>query len=160
MNLRDAVHMTDEQLAEVLDFADVLSGWVKSVRAEAYKRAHRQNGCVPGWKLAPGKSSYDFKDPNNAPEQLIELGLTEDEIYGPRPLISQAQAKAVLKGKFRGRGHDGLWKKFDEIIKKSPGTTTLVRATDGREEVRRGHEFKELAEKTAKTAKTEVDDLL
>lgn len=157
MNFKDAWSLTDEELAQVLDFADVVGGWMKAVRAEAFKRASQVDGCIPGYKLTAGQASYQFRTPEVAEGKLIELGLTRADLY-EESFISPAQAKAKLKAKFKGRGHKEVWDKYDSLVKNvGGGGTSLVRDIDARDEVKRGHEFKDMIDKHAKT---EVDDLL
>lgn len=162
MRLSEANMLTDEELAVVLDFADTVGGWIKSVRNEAFKRASQRTGSIPGYKLTAGKASYEFKTPEEVPQAILALPgstLTYDDLYD-RSLISPAQLKAKLKSQFKGRGHDAIWKAYDALVKNVGGaSTSLVRNEDARDEVRRGHEFKALADKVT-TKLEDLEDLL
>jgi hypothetical protein len=158
MRLKDANLLTNEELAVVLDFADTVGGWIKSVRNEAFKRASQKTGSIPGYKLTEGRASYEFKTPEEVPQAVSALGLQGGDIY-EQVLLSPAKLKAKLKAKYKGKGHDTVWKAFDDLIHNVGGaSTSLVRHEDARDEVKRGHEFKALAEKTVKH--DDLEDLL
>lgn len=161
MRLKDANLLTNEELAVVLDFADTIGGWIKSVRNEAFKRASQKTGSIPGYKLTEGRASYEFKTPEEVPQVMSSLGLSWDDIH-EQVLLSPAKLKAKLKAKYKGRGHDEVWEKYNALVHNVGGaSTSLVRHEDARDEVKRGHEFKALAEKTAKIETTEeIEDLL
>lgn len=161
MRLKDANSMTDDEISEVLDFADTISGWVKSVRWEGFKRANQRTGAIKGWKLAKSQASYEFHSPESVPQVVSTLGLTRADIYD-EVLISPAKLKAKLKAKYKGRGHKEIWDKYEALVHNVGGaSTTLVRDSDIRDEVKRGHEFKEIAEKSAKLANSDdIEDLI
>jgi hypothetical protein len=162
MKFREANSLSDAELAEVLDFADTVSGWVKSVRSEAYRRAVQRSGCIPGYKTSEGKASRDWSiPPEEVPQRIsgIAPDISIDDLY-ERSLKSVPQVEALLKSRFKGRGHKEVWDKFKKLLKKTNSASlSLVRDTDGRPEVRRGHEFAEIAKK-AMTVTTDMEDLL
>lgn len=161
MSFIEANVLSDAEIAQVLDFADTVGGWIKSVRAEAFKRACQRQGSIEGWKLAEGNASRDWLvPPEEVPQRLLALcpALQYDDLFD-RALVSVPKAEALLKQHFKGRGHK---EKFDEFNKKlvnktTSASSTLVRVTDARPEKRRGQEF--LA-RVAKTATTDIEDLL
>lgn len=158
MRLKDANLLNNEELAVVLDFADTVGGWIKSVRNEAFKRASQKTGSIPGYKLTEGRASYEFHTPEEVPQAVSALGLSWADIH-EQMLISPAKLKAKLKAKHRGKGHKEVWDAYDRLVHNVGGaSTSLVRHEDARDEVKRGHEFKALAEKTAKP--DELEDLL
>lgn len=158
MGFKEANSMTDAELAEVLDFADTVSGWVKSVRAEAYKRALRKSGCIPGWKMAAGNKSRDWAiEPENVPQHISAICPEIVPQLYTEALKSVPQVEALLKQRFKGRGHKKVWEAFKKLVNETTSASqTLVRDTDARPEVRRGHEFAKFATK----AKTAEEDLL
>lgn len=161
MGFREANSLTDAELAEVLDFADTVSGWVKSVRAEAFRRALRKSGSIPGWKTAAGAKSREWAIPPEEVPQAISSICAEivPLLYGDAPLKSVPQVEGLLKQRFKGRGHKEVFDKFKELVKETTSASqSLVRDTDARPEVRRGHEFAKFA--TTANTDTKAEDLL
>lgn len=150
-DFKEANSLSNEELAQALDFADIINGWLKAVRGEAFKRASQKTGSIPGYMLAAGKASYEFREPEGVEIALAKLGLTRDDVY-EEALVSPAKAKAKLKAKYKGKGHEQVWSEYDKLVRNvGANTTSLVRVTDPRDEVKRGHELKSIAEKyTAK----------
>lgn len=159
MKLKDANYLTDDEIAELLDFADTLQGWIKSIRNEGFKRASRKTGSINGWKIGEPNSDRDWAiPPEEVPQKVIaEFKLAYDDLFS-RSLKSVPQIEALLKTKYKGRGHKEIWDKFKKLVDtKKRVATALVRDTDPRKEVKRGDEFKD---KIAKHDKTDIDDLL
>jgi hypothetical protein len=99
MKFREANSLSDAELAEVLDFADTVSGWVKSVRAEAYRRAVQRSGCIPGYKTSEGKPSRDWSiPPEEVPQRIsgIAPDISIDDLY-ERSLKSVPQVESSAK---------------------------------------------------------------
>lgn len=160
MRLKEANSLTNEELAIALDFADTISGWMKSVRNEGFRRASAKTGSIPGYKLTEGKASYEFITPEEVPARVkaITNKLSEDDLY-EKVLITPAKLKAKLKGHYKGKGHEAVWEKYNQLVKNVGGaSTSLVRDIDARDEVKRGHEFKAIAEKSVNP--DDIEDLL
>ena len=137
--------VTDETIAELLDLADMLPGWIKSLRGAAYRR-QMQDRSIPGWKVVPGASRREFrKDAGNGLAALYsELGLPEDALYESSP-ISPATAEKHIKSVFKGKkNNEEPLKKLNKLITAKSGAPSLVRTIDGRPELKRGAEFDEL----------------
>jgi len=153
--------LTDAELTKILDFGDIVGAHVKACRAEAFKRANRKPGCIPGYKIAPGQTNRDWQNPDTVPTALKKIGVP-DELIWRRSVASPAQTEAALKTVFKGKP-DKLKEamaELEKLIKKvSSGSQSLVRDIDPREEVKRGDEFKGKVEKYVKTA-NDADDLL
>lgn len=162
MRLRDANYLTDDEIAELLDFADTIQGWIKSIRAEGFKRASRKTGSIAGWKIGEPNSDRDWSlPPEEVPQKVIaDFGLNYDDLF-TRSLKSVPQIEALLKTKYKGRGHKEIWDKFKKLVDtKKRVATSLVRDTDPRKEVKRGDEFKDIIAKKAKTEIDDIEDLL
>lgn len=88
-----AEDMNDLALAETLERANVIEGWIKSVRAEAQSRI-TEGGKVPGWRLAPSRPVRRWTDEKKVEKRLADLGM--NSIY-VQSLVSPAQAEKALK---------------------------------------------------------------
>ena len=84
--------LTGDQIARVLEFAEVLGPWIKSIREHATDRV-RNGNPVPGWKLVQGRASRKWLD-----EQLTVDRLPPDVIY-ERKMRSPAQVEKELKAR-------------------------------------------------------------
>lgn len=159
MSFKEANSLTDAEIAEVMDFADTVSGWVKSVRAEAFKRAMANPGSIPGWKLGESKSNREFFNPDTIPQAIsaIDPSIPYDDLF-ERSMRSPAQIENVLKTLFPGKKGAKIWReKFNALIKDKPSaSTSLVRETDARPAVKRGREFSKYVTKD----KLDIEDLL
>jgi hypothetical protein len=109
--------MNDMALAQTLERANVLEGWIKAVREEAQARI-ANGGKVPGWCLAPSHPVRRWKDENLVAKRLADLGMTS--IY-VEMLVSPAQAEKALKA----LEWDFDAQMGDLVEKKSSGTRLL-----------------------------------
>jgi len=80
-------------LADVLERASVVEGWIKSVREEALRRI-KDGEVIPGWKTAPTRPVRRWTDEKIVEKRLADLGMTS--IY-VQSLVSPAQAEKALK---------------------------------------------------------------
>ncbi len=86
--------MDATSLAKLMDKADELEDWVKSVRK--LLRTELDNGAtVPGWKLVPKRASRVYTDQVKAQGVLVRQLKTE-AAHKPREIISPAQAEKKL----------------------------------------------------------------
>lgn len=158
--MKEPNELTDAELSKVLDFGDIVNGHVRAVRSEAFKRANSRKGSIPGYKLAPGKETREWKDPDTVDKDLIQIGLDRKQIF-TEVLASPAQIEKALKTIFKGNKVklEAAMEKFNKLIRKqSSGNLALVRDIDPRQEVKRGHEFKD---KVGKYVKSDgMEDLL
>jgi hypothetical protein len=74
----EAETLTNEELALVLDKAEIIASWVNKIRGEATTRAEAGQ-LIPGWKLVPKRASRKWADPNAAITALSDLGLHGDD---------------------------------------------------------------------------------
>lgn len=84
--------LTGEQVARVLQFAEILGPWLKAVKEHAKDRVRAGTG-VPGWKLVEGRASRKWAD-----EKLVVDTLPPDVIY-ERTMRSPAQVEKELKAR-------------------------------------------------------------
>lgn len=139
--------MTDEQLAQALDHADILQGIRDELRKEAMRRIMNMDRDIPGFKVVKGKRSRDF-----AGEQSIakvkkvctDLGATDDDLY-EKKFTTVAGIERFFKQKFKMFGN-GAWKKawdenMSDHVREFASGLTLERAHDGRPSHKRGNEF-------------------
>lgn len=87
------LRLSEEEIAEVLENADVIETWLTAVRGLAYS-AISDGRDIPGWKLVPKRAIRKWKDERIVKQRLASEGLdgflTED-------LITPAQAEKLAK---------------------------------------------------------------
>lgn len=120
--------LTDEELAQVLEHAEMISSWVNRVRAEVSGRIDN-GGNVPGWKLVAKRATRKWIDEDITADVLIREGLSTRDIYKPAPIRSPAQMEKILK---REAIKTSL---LENLITKESSGTTLVRDDDERDAV-------------------------
>jgi len=162
----ESIAMTDEQLAQALDEADLLQGWRDQLRGEAMRRILHQNRTIAGYKIVRAKKDRDFKD-DKTKEQvyktLKDLGATEDELH-PRQDISVAGVERAVKRIFKPQGR-GAWLKGMQAIcgpdqlQPVNQSLTLEKAIDGRKPYTRGSEFPPLPGATPEDVLTATSTL-
>lgn len=114
--------LTDVELSEILDRADVISQWIAAVRAEASTRIDT-GALVPGYKLVPKRATRRYPD-----AKQVEVALTEqgwDHLFKKTPL-SPAQIEKKDLGTYQ-------WLEANGLIEKSSSGTTLVADHDPRD---------------------------
>lgn len=88
--------MTPDELAGVLDVADTIEGWLRSVREYAHREA--EAGRPPtGFKLVARQSRRAWTDPESVQDALTDLGVPWNEILVPADVRSPAQIEAVMR---------------------------------------------------------------
>lgn len=108
-----------QQIAELLDKADVIETWLKAVRVYAQELIEA-GGHVPGWKLVPKRGTRKWKDERIVKQRLASEGLQD---FIAEELVSPAQAERLAKK--QGIQLD----LFDLITSESTGVN-LTRETD------------------------------
>ena len=139
--------MTDPQLGEALDHADILQGYREQLRAEAYRRMARMDHEIPGYALKKGRSTREFNSEQSR-KQVMEvmklLGATDADLYEKVP-VTVAGVERFFKRKYKGKGRGAWLKPFTEAIAGyvSGGDAALVveKDIDGRKTWRKGNEF-------------------
>lgn len=120
VHLPDPASMTMEQIANVLDFSELLSSWVSAVHAHAEQIA-RNGGVIPGRKLVRKTTRRKWIDEAATAQALAHLG---DALY-ERKLKSPAQVEKLIKDKDAKKSLATLWENPE-------GELTLVPESDKR----------------------------
>ena len=117
--------LTNAELSNALDKAELITAWIALVRAEASQRADHGD-TIPNWKLVPKRAIRKWTDDSDALAALNVAGVPLHEVV---KVVSVAAAERAMKA------HK---KKMDPllplIVKESSGTT-LVRDDDARDAV-------------------------
>lgn len=139
--------MTDEQLAEALDHADILQGLRDELRKAAMNRILQQNRSIRGYKTVKGRQDRQFK--NEAPVKAVladTFQIPHDKMH-THTFLSVKGVEDLIRAWARnfnfGRGQwQQLWENYiaEHVLTGSSGIT-LERATDARPSYRRGSEF-------------------
>lgn len=146
-DITDRHTFSNETLAKLMDFLDIVPGYVSAVKQEAFKRA-LQDRHIGGYKLVKGKSERKVVDADKLTAKYEHWGIPKEALY-EASLVSPLTVENQLKARFKPEGR-GKWKEYldslvvEGIISKVQGGLTLVRATDGRPQFNKGDEFGEL----------------
>jgi hypothetical protein len=116
------LRLSNEEIAEILNNADVIETWLKAVRGLAFG-VIEDGGDVPGWKLKPKRAVRKWKDERIVKQRLASEGLdgflTED-------LVTPAQAEKLAK-------QQGIQLDLFDLIEAESSGMTLARETNSRE---------------------------
>lgn len=118
----DPVGMTDDELGAVLDYAQMISDWIRKVQAEASQRIDHGT-YVPGWKLVAKRAVRRWEDPTGAISALMKKGIDPMDVM--RIETIGTVEKIMKRNKVRADTIDPF------TIKQSSGST-LVSEKDGR----------------------------
>ena len=115
--------LTNDDLAEILNKAELVQAWIAQVQAEASQRLdHGQT--VPGWKLVAKKGMEKWTDQDAAQAEL------QDEfpslIWSMLKLRTPAQVKAILKRERQDKDF------VETLTNRESSGTTLARDEDPR----------------------------
>ncbi len=116
------LHLSEDEIAEVLENADVIETRLTAVRGLAYT-AIADGRDIPGWKLVPKRAVRKWKDARLVKQRLASEGLsgflTED-------LVTPAQAEKLAK-------KQGIQLDLFDLIDAESSGMKLARETDSRE---------------------------
>jgi len=126
----DPMNLTPEQLALLLDRADMLDTWIGGVRAHAEHLA-RSGHAIPGWKLVDKRAvrRWTAADDDTKAALLFDFGLDESSIVELK-LRSPAQVEKLLP--------KGERASLERLYDKTSSGTKLARTSDPRSEVASG----------------------
>ncbi|CAB4124744.1 Protein of unknown function DUF2800 [uncultured Caudovirales phage] len=113
--------LSQPDLGEVLDKADVIETWLKAVREHAMQQVEA-GIAVPGWKLVEKRSVRKWKDIRMVKQRLLSEGLTGFE---SEDIASPAQVEKLAK-------KQGVQLDLFDLIEANSRGVTLVRETDKR----------------------------
>lgn len=124
---KDAVLLTDEEIADILTRTPSLTSWANGIADYAFNESVNNGRKWPGFKLVEGRSNRVLTDAEAAAKTLMQAGYDKSVIYKDPSLVSMTELEK-LTGK----------KKFEvllgDLISKPPGKPTLVTADDKRPE--------------------------
>jgi hypothetical protein len=116
--------LSDAELADTLDKAELIAAWVTSLRAEASARIDR-GATIPRWKLVPKRGTRKWASEKDAYDYLTTtFGLSEKEIMEQK-ILSVAQF---------AKRHKEVYAQIEgQLVTKESSGTTLVREDDARD---------------------------
>lgn len=117
--------LTNTDLSQALDKAELVVAWVNLIRAEASQRADKGE-TIPHWKLVPKRAMRKWTDDNDALAALNIAGVPLHEVV---KIVSVAAAERAMKA------HKKDMKPLLPLIVKESSGTTLVRDDDSRDGV-------------------------
>lgn len=121
----DHKRLTDEQLAQVLDLAELVRDYLKAAEDEAYARI-ADGATLPRWKVVPGRSVRKVTDEGAMCERLKSNGFAEADFLETKLLGIGKLEKLVGKKAFTAD--------YSDLVEKPEGKPTLVPDSDPREE--------------------------
>ncbi len=132
------VAMSDEQMIEILDKADTITGFIKSVRAHAQSRIEGGN-AVGDYKLVRGRATRSWIDQDKVEAAFSEV-LSEDDMF-TKKFVSPAQMEKVLKANPKCKKVLGIKTvkdakaEIESFVDPGEGKLTLAPGHDKREQV-------------------------
>lgn len=116
--------LTDEELAGVLDQADLVRDYLKAAEDEAYARI-ADGATLPRWKVVPGRSVRKVTDEEAMCDRLKLNGFKEADFLETKLLGIGKLEKLVGKKAFSAD--------YSDLVEKPEGKPTLVPDSDPRE---------------------------
>lgn len=116
--------LTDEELASVLDQAELVRDYLKAAEDEAYARI-ADGATLPRWKVVPGRSVRKVTDEGAMCARLVLNGFAEADFLETKLLGIGKLEKLVGKKAFAAD--------YSDLVDKPEGKPTLVPDTDPRE---------------------------
>ena len=118
----------DDQLASAMSKADLIEGWIKSVRAEVERRL-LHGVPVPGYKIVQGKrGNRQWGNKEEAEALLKKMRLKVEEMYD-LSLISPATADKLAKAGVIGPRQ---WPQVQAMFTQSEGKPSVAPESDKR----------------------------
>ena len=118
----------DDGLAYVMDRADMIEGWIKSIRAEVERRL-LAGEPVKGYKLVQGKrGNRMWANPDDAEAALKAMRVKHDQMYDYK-LASPTSIEKLAKADEIGPRQ---WTKIQALITQSEGQPSVAPVSDKR----------------------------
>lgn len=123
---KEAMLLTDDEIADILQRTPQLVEWSNSVAAYALDKAINENKVWPGYKLVEGRSQRKWIDEDKAIDAIYAnfQELTEDQVLTTKLKGITEIEKLVGKKKFT--------EKLSSVVVKAQGKPTLVPENDKR----------------------------
>lgn len=116
--------ISKEEVGQILERAQQLSAWVKSLEEYALSQCLQGNE-IPGWKVVEGRATRQFINQDEAFKILVAKGIEETMLYERKPLTLTETEKLIGKEKFK--------ELLSPYISIPQGKPTLAQMTDKRE---------------------------
>lgn len=127
-NAKNVEMLTAKMVGELMNEVDLIESWCKSLRARC-ERDLSAGIDVPGWKLVQGRpGNRKWADPDHAAALLMEMGISETEIY-ERALISPTAVEKLMKA---GELSKEQFASLGETITRSEGKAVVAPTSDRR----------------------------
>jgi hypothetical protein len=120
----EAETLSDIELAEVLNKAEIVAIWISKVRAEATARADAGH-LIPGWKLVPKRATRRWSDTAAAVAAMKKLKLSPDTYTRVETLTNVEKA-------LKSFGIRDPKQFLEPFVSKISSGSTLVSEEDGR----------------------------
>lgn len=116
--MRDKARLDDEEIEKILNNLDIINDWIKSLKEHTMEKLKSGKHNFVGWILGESNTHRQWKNKDEAEEELRKLVPPNKEIY-KKTLISPAQAeKLVSKDKLR------------DLVYKPPGSIVLKKISN------------------------------
>jgi hypothetical protein len=144
----DVAALTDDELADAMEQAEILRGWDKTLRGEALRRMVHMDRRINGYKVVKGKQDRAWANKveyDKVVKRLADLGIPESALF-ERTDLSPAGVERIIKGYAKPMGR-GAWVELKEQVMPAsaltlPGGSLSVESViDGRKEHKKGSEF-------------------
>ena len=123
LDMPTVAQLTPGEIGKVLEFEDIISGWLKEVKALALRQLEHGEK-VPGYKLVKKKAKRVWRDEKGVVNKLTSLGWEHTEIY---------ELKIKSPAKIEKLNHKK--EPIDEFIEKPDTGNTIAPEHDRRKEV-------------------------
>lgn len=118
--------LTDEEISDIMENAEQLANWVKSIKEHAFEQA-LQGRKINGWKLVAGRSVRKIPDQIAVAKRLVAAGFREEVLF-KRELVGITELEKLT-------GKKVFTDLLGDLVIKPRGTPTLVPVSDKREEI-------------------------
>lgn len=130
----DIQTLSIDQMANILRYRGLIEGWFRKIAAHLMELADGDNDMeIPFWKVVEGRSNRKFGDKTRAESELIELGLTEEQIWVHK-MISPNQAEDLIRAK-RSMSKNKASGLIEHLVVQPPGPRSLAPVGDKRQEI-------------------------
>ena len=120
-----------DEVARILPLLDDWMSWARGLQQYALEQVRDHGKEIDGYKLVRGRSNRVWaKDPEEVKAALMGLGVSETTVMQP-PAEPTVRSVAQLEKALGAKQYREL-KVEEALVTKSPGTPTLVPATDPR----------------------------
>ena len=120
-------------LEKILPYRRIIENWFEAINEYLTKAALVDEVELHVYKVVEGRTNRKFKDEKKTAEFLLDLGLTEDDVY-TTSIVTPAQAEEALHKRLKMKKADAKAMLSDRTYQ-PPGPHTLALKTDSRLEL-------------------------